>query len=490
MNNNNASTPSRSRRSNNTALESSDYYSSNYGDGSALPPNIDIIAVATLVPNPSDEQETTTHQQLETTDVTVAFDEADTLGLNINEEPPRGGARDGLSVVSEITTPTAIAPPLETLELRNNSTPSSSVIELHTIPINFNNTNTASASVTTANCELAQVNNNATSCNGGESGGGETGSSVNPSTSINTPTPDAQLPVATAEPMGQTSAVIIGDKYIQIKWWHFVIVVLIILVIVLPSTLIPLQRKKGVDLLNTWINTTDNLQETIEQILLENYISNPSTFNNTSSPQYQALNWMANEGGATTIIASNIEQATPYIIQRYILAVLYYITNGPKWRNQYDFLSNVTECEWGVGANNGFNVIDCNNDGFVTLINLWQNNLLGVIPTELVNMTNCTGLDFLTNRLYGSVPVEITQMVQMTYLNLGYNDFTGTVMSEYGNMNRLSKCHHFCMSLYSSSGGGEGIALLLSSSKPFHFYPTTRELTQKISFNSPQQPIL
>jgi hypothetical protein len=184
---------------------------------------------------------------------------------------------------------------------------------------------------------------------------------------------------------------------------------------------------------------TNYLQATIEQILIQNSISNPATFNDTSSPQYQALNWMANSGdGADIIQSESIQGATPYIIQRYILAVLYYSTTGVGWNKQYDFLTNTNECEWGVGANNGFNVIDCNNDGFVTLINLWQNQLMGVIPTELVHLTNCTALDFLTNRLSGEVPVEITQM-KLDYLNLGYNQLSGTVMPEYGNLVNVSK---------------------------------------------------
>src|SRR5210317_117002 len=176
-----------------TALESSDYYSSNYSHDNnnnyLLPPNIDIIAEATLVPNP-DEEETTEEINNDYDYDVASTDEVDTLGLNINDEPTRGGAHQHYStndtVVSEITTPAAIAPPLETLELRNS---------------------TPSTSVTTANCELVQQVNTH-SCNGGESGGGGTGrtavdSSVNPSSSINTTTPpsDQQLPEATAEPM-------------------------------------------------------------------------------------------------------------------------------------------------------------------------------------------------------------------------------------------------------------------------------------------------
>jgi len=245
--------------------------------------------------------------------------------------------------------------------------------------------------------------------------------------------------IATAEPMKGMSAVIC-NRHFRLGWWHFLIVIAIILLIILPSTLIPQRRNRRQDVTTNWMDDhTNYLQATIEQILIQNSISNPATFNDTSSPQYQALDWMANSGdGADMILSESIQGATPYIIQRYILAVLYYSTTGVGWNKQYDFLTNTNECEWGVGANNGFNVIDCNNDGFVTLINLWQNSLVGVIPTELVHLRNCTALDFLTNRLSGEVPVEITQM-KLDYLNLGYNQLSGTVMPEYGNLVNVSK---------------------------------------------------
>ena len=210
---------------------------------------------------------------------------------------------------------------------------------------------------------------------------------------------DNTIPVviATAEPMGRMSAVIIiCHRHFRLKWWHFVIVVVaIILLVVLPSTLIPRRQTRmkqqklqdddddittnNNDITSNWMDHSTNLQATIKQILIQNsIISNPATtFHNKSSPQYQALDWMAYQGGVDTILSTSEQQATPYIIQRYILAVLYYSTTGPKWKKQYNFLTNsMTECDWGVGANNGFNVIDCNNDGFVTLINLWQNNLM------------------------------------------------------------------------------------------------------------------
>jgi hypothetical protein len=83
-----------------------------------LPPNIDIIAEATLVPNQGDTE------AQEDDDA----DDVDTLGLPHHVSPPLGGATgnfDGVSVISAMTNPTAIAgdtpnQPISTISFRNS----------------------------------------------------------------------------------------------------------------------------------------------------------------------------------------------------------------------------------------------------------------------------------------------------------------------------------------------------------------------------------
>ncbi|KAK1734332.1 leucine-rich repeat domain-containing protein [Skeletonema marinoi] len=235
--------------------------------------------------------------------------------------------------------------------------------------------------------------------------------------------------IATAEPMKGMSAVIC-NRHFRLGWWHFIIVIAIVLLIVLPSALIPQRRNRQQDSTTNWMDDhTNYLQATIEQILIQNSISNAA--HSMIHLPHNIKHWIGWPTVVMERMRSNQNQS------KGPLRTLYNDTYWHGWRKQYDFLTNTNECEWGVGANNGFNVIDCNNDGFVTLINLWQNQLVGVIPTELVHLRNCTALDFLTNRLSGEVPVEITQM-KLDYLNLGYNQLSGTVMPEYGNLVNVS----------------------------------------------------
>ena len=109
---------------NNSSMNIQDTTTTNSGVGGGgiseessanLPPNIDIIAEATLVPNQGDIEA----QEEEDDDV-------DTLGLPHHLSPPLGGAMgnvDGVSVVSAITNPTAIGDipnqPITTISFRN-----------------------------------------------------------------------------------------------------------------------------------------------------------------------------------------------------------------------------------------------------------------------------------------------------------------------------------------------------------------------------------
>ena len=60
------------------------------------------------------------------------------------------------------------------------------------------------------------------------------------------------------------------------------------------------------------------------------------------------------------------------IRQRYILAVLYYSTNGENWKNQYRFMiEGVHECNWHVN-DEGKSGIYCTEQGEITLLNFCE----------------------------------------------------------------------------------------------------------------------
>jgi hypothetical protein len=89
-----------------------------------------------------------------------------------------------------------------------------------------------------------------------------------------------------------------------------------------------------------------------------------------STPQYDALNWLASNAKLDSY--SNNKK-----IQRYALTTLYYGTNGKAWRVQFDWL-NKDEDECGCNSTTHA----CSGDD-VVMLSLWRNKLIGTIPVEV-----------------------------------------------------------------------------------------------------------
>lgn len=64
-------------------------------------------------------------------------------------------------------------------------------------------------------------------------------------------------------------------------------------------------------------------------------------FQNAASPQYQAMDWLANRDEWNYVPVSN-----QVLVERYALAVLYYSTQGKMRSNPFFFLTNSSVCEW------------------------------------------------------------------------------------------------------------------------------------------------
>jgi hypothetical protein len=80
----------------------------------------------------------------------------------------------------------------------------------------------------------------------------------------------------------------------------------------------------------------------------------------TTSPQFQALNWLANNDAANMTIGVDSEAA---IKTRYVAAVLYYAFGGENWTNNFRFLSDRETCSWNQGFDSGYHGITCSSDG-------------------------------------------------------------------------------------------------------------------------------
>lgn len=96
-------------------------------------------------------------------------------------------------------------------------------------------------------------------------------------------------------------------------------------------------------------------------------VSGESLFNQ-STPQFQAINWLAFEDNHTFPIQNT---SFTVLTERYIMALLYLATDGANWVSGLEFLSNSSVCEWPPIEENERETmpgVRCNIEGSVTQI--------------------------------------------------------------------------------------------------------------------------
>jgi Leucine-rich repeat (LRR) protein/predicted Ser/Thr protein kinase len=72
-------------------------------------------------------------------------------------------------------------------------------------------------------------------------------------------------------------------------------------------------------------------------------------------------------------------------------------------------------------------------------LDLMANKITGSVPEELSNLKNLQVLKLGGNRLYGSIPPAIGNLSSLTTLNLGTNNLTGIIPSDFGRLQNLKE---------------------------------------------------
>ena len=116
---------------------------------------------------------------------------------------------------------------------------------------------------------------------------------------------------------------------------------------------------------------------------------------------------------------------------REALVALYNATDGENWWASTNWLSDAPLGQW-------FSVIT-NDDGRVTGLELWDNDLSGEIPAELGSLSNLTDLSLDSNQLTGEIPPELGSLSSLTHLLLGLNDLSGEIPAELGSLSNLER---------------------------------------------------
>lgn len=212
--------------------------------------------------------------------------------------------------------------------------------------------------------------------------------------------------------------------------------------------------------------------------------------------QRSAMDWLRED------VCNCRDFCTPLALtQRYVLAVLYYSTNGANWKScsqtatdcsvqstfggggTANWLTCNSECEWGgnncIAGSNELNATDMELNRLegtlptemavlskLFVLALEQNSLTGTIPPSYGSFGRLRILDFDFNQLTGPL-IDLSQMVRLQQLDLNNNNlsgpigglgwentrirfidlstnkFTGTIAPEIGDLTELSEFYYF-----------------------------------------------
>ena len=126
----------------------------------------------------------------------------------------------------------------------------------------------------------------------------------------------------------------------------------------------------------------------------------------------------------------NCADASTELTDREILVALYNATDGDNWEDNTNWLSDEPIGDW-HGITTGA-------DGQVTELSLGRNNLTGVLPIQLGNLSYLETLWLGGNQLTGAIPAQLGSLSSLDYLGLESNALTGAIPTELGNLSSLT----------------------------------------------------
>jgi hypothetical protein len=146
--------------------------------------------------------------------------------------------------------------------------------------------------------------------------------------------------------------------------------------------------------------------------------------------------------------------------ERQALVDLYNSTNSLGWTNDWDISTPV--CDWyGVTVSNNH----------VVVLKLNNNNLHGLIPPSIGDLTYLQNLNFDVNYLESPIPSTVSNLTNLVSLYLRGNNFDGPIPDVIGNLSNLK-----VLSLTSNLFNGEIPSNLSNLSSIESFYVNGNEL--------------
>ncbi len=118
---------------------------------------------------------------------------------------------------------------------------------------------------------------------------------------------------------------------------------------------------------------------------------------------------------------------------------LYDNTDGNNWTNQTGWEAMISDLSCPPANCNLGDLygVSLDTSGRVVDLSLISNQLTGIIPSSIKNLTNLTALDLSENQLSGDIPLELSKLINLTELSLSSNLLSGSIPSELSNLSRL-----------------------------------------------------
>lgn len=224
------------------------------------------------------------------------------------------------------------------------------------------------------------------------------------------------------------------------RWWRYCIIVSVVAIaLVITGSVIFKTKKRGGDNANVLSplesfpapfpadesNHTSKELTQIDlifiledlQLITTKITPDKSVFDDPSSPQSKSKKWCTHD---MEIFDSG---SADQVAQRYILANLFYATNGDEWENSTGWLDNTHECFW-----HGIYCDTIDDIEIVTGIALSDNGLDGTIPLELGHLTSLSVLDLSFNALSGGIFATISKLDQLENVSLNDNSLSGELI--------------------------------------------------------------